>query len=221
VGQLLRAKVRTTFQSLAERNYRLFAAGQLTKQLGVWIQFVAQDWLVLDLTDNSASALGLITGIQFLPVVLLSLYGGKLADRYDKRRLLVWTNACYFALGLVMGVLVSTGVITLALVFVVAALMGVVNAIENPLRQSFISELVERPLLPNALGLASSTRPASSARPWPAWRSGRSDSARSSSSPRRSTWRRWCSCSRCARPSCTGCVRWGRASVTGPGSATG
>lgn len=155
MGQLLRAKVRTTFQSLAERNYRLFAAGQLTKQLGVWIQFVAQDWLVLDLTDNSASALGLITGIQFLPVVLLSLYGGKLADRYDKRRLLVWTNACYFALGLVMGVLVSTGVITLALVFVVAALMGVVNAIENPLRQSFISELVERPLLPNALGLAS------------------------------------------------------------------
>jgi MFS family permease len=155
VRAAVRAQARTTFESLAVRNYRLFAAGQVTKQLGVWMQFIAQDWLVLELSGNSAAALGIVTGLQFLPIVLLSLYGGKLADRHDKRSMLIVAGALYCLLGLTMGVLVSTGAINLTLVFVLAALMGTVTAIENPIRQSFISELVEPTLLPNALGLAS------------------------------------------------------------------
>jgi MFS family permease len=155
VGTELRATARTTFESLTVRNYRLFAGGQLTRQLGVWVQFVAQDWLVLELTGNSAMALGVVTGLQFLPIVLLSLYGGKLADRYDKRSLLIIVGAGYSVLGLVMGVLVATGAITLTMVFVLAVLTGTANAIENPVRQSFVSDLVPASLLPNALGLAS------------------------------------------------------------------
>src|SRR5688572_20302047 len=155
VRAAVRAQARTTFESLAVRNYRLFAAGQVTKQLGVWMQFIAQDWLVLELSGNSAAALAIVTGLQFLPIVLLSLYGGKLADRHDKRSMLIVAGALYCLLGLTMGVLVSTGAINLTLVFVLAALIGTVTAIENPIRQSFISELVEPTLLPNALGLAS------------------------------------------------------------------
>ena len=85
----MRARMGTTFQSLTVRNYRLFATGQIIKLIAVWMQFVAQDWLVLELTDNSAYALGLVTALQFTPTLLLTLYGGKLADRHDKRRLLI------------------------------------------------------------------------------------------------------------------------------------
>src|SRR5262245_56755942 len=105
----VRARLATTFQSLRVRNYRLFAIGQLTKLIGVWMQFIAQDWLVLELSGNSASALGLVTGLQFAPVLLFTLYGGKLADRHDKRRLLIAANAMFFALGLSLGILVMTG----------------------------------------------------------------------------------------------------------------
>jgi MFS family permease len=152
---MVRAKIRDTFQSLSVRNYRLFFGGQLGKLLGVWMMFVAQDWLVLELSGNSATALGVVTGLQFAPVVLLSLYGGKLADRSDRRRLLTIVNSVAGAFALVLGVLVVTDLVTLWLVFVFAALLGAVNAIENPVRQSFISDLVEPSLLPNALGLTS------------------------------------------------------------------
>ncbi len=153
----MRARIGTTFQSLTIRNYRLFATGQLIKLLGVWMQFIAQDWLVLELSNNSATALGLVTGLQFTPVLLLTLYGGKLADRYNKRRLLIAANAAFFGLGLGMGLVVSTDLITLPLVFAFAALMGTVNAVETPVRQSFVSELVEPALLPNALSLSAAT----------------------------------------------------------------
>ena len=153
----MRARISTTFQSLTVRNYRLFATGQLIKLLGVWMQFIAQDWLVLELSNNSATALGLVTGLQFTPVLLLTLYGGKLADRHDKRRLLIAANAAFFGLGMGMGLLVSTDLMTLPLVFLFAGLMGTVNAIETPVRQSFVSELVEPVLLPNALSLSAAT----------------------------------------------------------------
>jgi MFS family permease len=142
---------------LTVRNYRLFVSGQLAKQHGVWMQFVAQDWLVLELSGNSATALGLVTGLQFTPVVLLSLYGGKLADRLDRQRLLVIVSALSSAFALMLGLLVTTGLITLPLVFVFAGLMGAVNAIETPVRQAFVSDLVEPTLLPNALGLTSAS----------------------------------------------------------------
>src|SRR5262245_41090141 len=134
----VRARLATTFQSLRVRNYRLFALGQLTKLIGVWMQFIAQDWLVLDLSDNSATALGLVTTLQFLPVLLLTLYGGKLADRYDKRRLIIAANVAFSGLALWLGVLVVGGLVTLGWVFAFAALMGTVNAIETPTRQAFV-----------------------------------------------------------------------------------
>jgi MFS family permease len=119
--------------------------------------FIAQDWLVLQLSDDSATALGIVTALQFLPVMLLSLYGGKLADRFDKRKLMLRSNAAAAVVATGLGVLVLTGVITLWLVFLTAALFGMVTAIETPVRQAFISELVAQELLPNALSLSSAT----------------------------------------------------------------
>src|SRR5262245_64223643 len=105
------------------------------------MQFIAQDWLVLDLSHNSATALGLVTALQFTPVLLLTLYGGKLADRFDKQKLLVAANTVFAALALAMGALVATGVVALWHVFVFAAGAGIVSAIETPTRQAFWSEL--------------------------------------------------------------------------------
>ncbi|MEV4626712.1 MFS transporter [Micromonospora sp. NPDC049523] len=153
----MRAKLGTTFQSLQVRNYRLFAIGQLTKLIGVWMMFTAQDWLVLNLSDNSATALGWVTALQFTPVLLLTLFSGRLADRYDKRLLLFIANAAWCVLALGMSLLVVTGVIELWHVFVFAALLGTANAVETPVRQSFVSELVGTPLLPNALSLSAAT----------------------------------------------------------------
>ncbi len=151
------ARLGTTFQSLKVRNYRLFLSGHITKLVGVWMQFTAQDWLVLSLSNNSPYALGVVSALQFLPVLLLTLYGGKLADRYDKRILLIAANAVFSALALTMGVLVATDRITLHWVFLLAAMMGTANAIETPVRQSFVSELVPRELIANALSLSAAT----------------------------------------------------------------
>jgi MFS family permease len=153
----VRAQLSTTFQSLQVRNYRLFSIGQLTKLIGVWMMFTAQDWLVLELSDNSATALGWTTALQFVPVLLLTLLSGRLADRYDKRLLLFIANAAWCVLALCMSLLVVTGVIQLWHVFVFAALLGTANAVETPVRQSFVSELVGTPLLPNALSLSAAT----------------------------------------------------------------
>jgi MFS family permease len=147
----------TTFRSLQIRNYRIFATGQLVKLLGVWMMFTAQDWLVLELSGNSPSALGVVTALQFLPVLLLTLYGGKLADRYDKRVLLIAANAAFAVTAIVFAILVAAGIVQLWHVFLFAGLLGIANAIETPVRQSFVSELVELPLLPNALALSAAT----------------------------------------------------------------
>ncbi|MEU6075929.1 MFS transporter [Micromonospora sp. NPDC047074] len=149
----MQAKLSTMFQSLQVRNYRLFASGQLIKLIGVWMMFIAQDWLVLELSDNSATALGVVTALQFTPVLLLTLISGRLADRYDKRMLLFVANAFWTVLALGMSLLVTTGVVQLWHVFAFAALLGVANAVETPVRQAFVSELIETRLLPNALSL--------------------------------------------------------------------
>jgi MFS family permease len=153
----VRLRLSNTFGSLRVRNYRLFATGQLVKLIGVWMQFTAQDWLVLQLSHQRATALGMVTALQFLPVLALTLYGGKLADRYDKRKLLIAANAAFAVVAAVLGVLVATGVAQLWHVFMLAAVTGVINAIETPVRQSFVSELVGRELLPNALALSAAT----------------------------------------------------------------
>jgi MFS family permease len=153
----VRSRLSNTFRSLQVRNYRLFSTGQLVKLTGVWMQFTAQDWLVLQLSHQRPTALGMVTALQFLPVLALTLYGGKLADRYDKRKMLIAVNAAFAAVAGVLGVLVATGAVQLWHVFAVAAVTGVINAIEGPVRQSFISELVDRELFPNALALAAAT----------------------------------------------------------------
>jgi MFS family permease len=148
-------RFRTTFRALTVRNYRLFAGGQLVSLLGNWMQVTAQDWLVLKLSHNSPSAIGFVTALQFLPVLLFTLLGGKLADRVDKRHILLATNAMYAVLSACMGALVVSGSIQLWMVFCFAAAWGACGSIDTPARQSFVSEMVGRDMLPNALSLNS------------------------------------------------------------------
>ncbi len=130
------------FQSLTVRNFRLFAAGQLVSVGGTWMMIVAQDWLVLSLTDDSASALGVITALQFAPLLLFTLHAGGLADRHDKRRLLMGANLASGVLAVLLGVLVLAGGVRLWHVGLFALGIGLVNAVEIPARMSFVSELV-------------------------------------------------------------------------------
>jgi MFS family permease len=147
----------TTFVSLTVRNYRLFAGGQLIKLVGVWMMYIAQDWLVLELSHDSATALGLVTALQFMPVMVLTLYAGSLADRFDKRTLLMISNSAWAGLAVVQAILVATGAIQLWMIMGFGLLLGVAQAIETPVRQSFVSELVGKRLLPNALSLSAAT----------------------------------------------------------------
>ncbi|MGW0550974.1 MFS transporter [Streptomyces altiplanensis] len=142
------------FQSLTVRNFRLFAAGQLVSVGGTWMMIVAQDWLVLSLTDDSASALGVITALQFAPLLLFTLHAGGLADRHDKRRLLMGANLASGVLAALLGVLVLAGGVRLWHVGLFALGIGLVNAVEIPARMSFVSELVGADLLPNASALS-------------------------------------------------------------------
>ncbi|MDP9433465.1 MAG: MFS transporter [Actinomycetota bacterium] len=145
------------FRSLRHRNYRLFAAGQLVSVTGTWMQRVAQDWLVLELTNDSGVALGIATGLQFLPMLLFGLYGGVLADRYDKRTLIMGTQAAMGVLALALGALVVSGEVELWHVYTLALLLGLAAAVEVPARQSFVVEMVGPADLPNAVSLNSAT----------------------------------------------------------------
>lgn len=153
----MRARLTTTFVSLTVRNYRLFAGGQLIKLVGVWMMYIAQDWLVLELSHNSAMALGLVTALQFMPVMVLTLYAGSLADRFDKRTLLMISNSVWAGLAVAQAILVATGTIQLWMIMAFGLMLGVAQAIETPVRQAFVSELVGKTLLPNALSLSAAT----------------------------------------------------------------
>ena len=142
------------FRSLRVRNYRLYAAGQLVSLTGTWMQRVAQDWLVLELT-NSGTALGIVTALQFLPSLLFGLWGGLLADRYDKRKLLLATQTGLAVVALILGVLDVTGIVQYWQVLVLALALGLVSAIDSPVRQSFVVEMVGPDDLTNAVGLNS------------------------------------------------------------------
>jgi MFS family permease len=142
------------FRSLRVRNYRLYAAGQLVSLTGTWMQRVAQDWLVLELT-NSGTALGIVTALQFLPSLLFGLWGGLLADRYDKRKLLLATQTGLALVALILGVLDVTGIVQYWQVLVLALALGLVSAIDSPVRQSFVVEMVGPDDLTNAVGLNS------------------------------------------------------------------
>ena len=142
------------FRSLRVRNYRLYAAGQLVSLTGTWMQRVAQDWLVLELT-NSGTALGIVTALQFLPSLLFGLWGGVLADRYDKRKLLLATQTGLALVALILGVLDVTGIVQYWQVLALALLLGLVSAVDSPVRQSFAVEMVGPDDLTNAVGLNS------------------------------------------------------------------
>jgi MFS family permease len=145
-----------TFRSLRVRNYRLFASGQILSLTGTWMQRVAQDWLVLQLT-HSGVALGITTALQFLPMLLFGMYGGLLADRYPKRRLLIITQVASAVVAAALGALDVSGVVQAWHVYVLAFLLGAVAAIDTPTRQAFVVELVGPSDLPNAIGLNSAT----------------------------------------------------------------
>ena len=150
------AAVRRSFASLEIRNYRLYFGGQVVSLAGNWMQIVAELWLVLLLT-GSGVAVGLATALQFSGILLFGAIGGALADRFDKRKLLIVANTAFAITAILFALLVASGVVVLWHVFVFAALLGVANAVETPVRQSFVSELVDLPLLPNALALSAAT----------------------------------------------------------------
>jgi len=143
------------WRAFRHRNFRILFPANALSNIGTWAQRIAQDWLVLELTDNNGGALGLVTAVQFAPFLLLSLHGGALADRFNKRKLLIWTNivaalACYG-----IGILVIIEKIELWHVFVGAAVLGISSAIDAPIRQAFTSEIVGHSDVANAVSLNS------------------------------------------------------------------
>ncbi|GGM43170.1 MFS transporter [Longimycelium tulufanense] len=145
------------FASLRVRNYRLFASGQVVSLVGTWMQRVAQDWLVLQLSGGNALALGIVAALQFLPTLFLSLWAGMLADRYDKRKLLLAIQTGMGLTALVLGLLDVTGAVQLWHVYLLALLLGVFGALDTPVRQAFAHEMVGRDQLTNAVALNSMT----------------------------------------------------------------
>ncbi len=145
---------RTTFAALSVANYRRYYSGQAISMIGTWMQMTAQSWLVLTLT-HSSTALGVVIGLQTLPVLLLAPYGGVIADRVDKRKLMVVLQTVMGVQALVLGLLTVTGSVRVWEIGVLAALLGVNNAFENPARQSFMLELVGPEHLRNAVSLNS------------------------------------------------------------------
>ncbi|WP_435862434.1 MFS transporter [Streptomyces phaeochromogenes] len=142
------------FSSLKIRNYRLFFTGQVVSNTGTWMQRIAQDWLVLSLTGSSA-AVGFTTALQFLPMLLFGLYGGVLVDRLPKRPTLLATQAAMGLTGLALAFLTISGHVQVWHVYVAAFAVGLATVIDNPARQSFVSEMVGPDQLQNAVSLNS------------------------------------------------------------------
>ena len=150
--------MRGIFRSLQNPNYRIWAIGSLISNIGSWMQRTAQDWIVLvELTDHSATAVGIVMGLQFGPQILLLPLTGYAADHLDRRKLLFCTQAAMGLLALVLGLLVVTGYVQLWHVYVFAFLLGCAAAFDSPARQTFVAELVDDDLLPNAVGLNSTS----------------------------------------------------------------
>jgi MFS family permease len=145
------------FSALVEPNYRKYLAGSFVSNIGTWMQRIAQDWLVLELSGGSALAVGITTGLQFLPMLLLSPYGGLIADRFNKQQILKVTQSWLALCAAALGLLAVTGLATTEHVYVIAFAFGLGTAFDNPARQSFVSEVAGPDHLPNAIGLNSAT----------------------------------------------------------------
>jgi MFS family permease len=145
-----------TFRALSSRNYRIYILGSIVSNTGTWMQRVAQDWLVLQLT-HSGTALGITTGLQLLPALLLSPIAGVVADRVPKRTVLRWTQVAMALPAALLGILAVTGVIQAWQVYVLALVFGIGTAFDAPARQSFVVEMVGKDDLANAVGLNSAS----------------------------------------------------------------
>jgi len=146
------------FRSLSVPNYRIWFAGALVSNIGTWMQRTAQDWIVLtDLTDHNATAVGIVMALQFGPQLLLMPWSGLIADRFNRRRLLMVTQGLMGLLGLGLGLITVTGVAQLWHVYLFALGLGIVAAIDAPARQTFVSELVSDDKLSNAVALNSAS----------------------------------------------------------------
>ena len=143
------------WRSLRHRNFRILYAAALLTNIGTWAQRIAQDWLVLELTHNNGTYLGIVTALQFLPVMLLSMQGGVLADKVNKKKALVITNLGSGISALALGLLTITKVVNIDHVYILAILLGIFSALDAPIRSAFIVEVVGKPDLTNAMSLSS------------------------------------------------------------------
>ena len=148
---------RNTFRSLRTYNYRIWCMGALVSNVGTWMQRIAQDWLVMSqLTNHSGAAVGVVMALQFGPPIVLMSVAGRLADQYDKRKLLIITQSALGLTALALGLLVLSGHVALWHVYAFAGIMGCITAFDSPARQTFLAELVGDDDLPNAVALNSS-----------------------------------------------------------------
>jgi MFS family permease len=148
------AAVRRSFDSLSVPNYRRYFLGQAVSLSGNWMQMVAEVWLILELTQSGV-AVGMVTALQFLPILLFGAWGGLLADRFSKRGLLMFTQAAMALPAMAMFAIVATGVVAPWMIFVLVFVRGAVNAVDNPTRQSFAIEMVGPERVVNAVSLNS------------------------------------------------------------------
>jgi MFS family permease len=146
--------VRNVFRALRTRNYRLYFSGQVVSLIGTWMQIVANSWLVLQLS-GSGTAVGVVTAAQFGPMLLGGAWGGLIADRFPKRRLLLTTQSLFLVQATTLGVLTATGVVRLWMVYALTFLYGCVQIVDVPTRQAFVSEMVKGDDVMNAVGLNS------------------------------------------------------------------
>src|ERR1035437_4607976 len=142
------------FPAFSIANYRLYFSGQLISVIGTWLQVVAQGWLVLQLT-HSALMVGLVAALANIPSFLFSLFGGVIVDRFPKKRIILFTQTSSMILAFILGTLTILNMITVFEIGLLAFLLGVVNAIDYPARQSFVSEFVGKDLLPSAIAMNS------------------------------------------------------------------
>ncbi len=147
--------MKTFFRSLRHRNFRLFFSGQLVSLVGTWMQNVGQAWLVLELTHSSFK-LGVVSALQFLPMLFLSFFVGPFIDYFPKRKIIIFTQTVLMVLAFILALLDAAGVVRYWHIMILATLLGVVNTIDMPARQAFIIEMVGKEDLMNAIAMNSS-----------------------------------------------------------------
>ena len=150
----MKAKIKQTFSSLKIRNYRLYFIGQAISLSGTWMQTIAQDWLVLQLT-HSGTQLGIVSAFQFLPILIFGPWGGIIADRFSKRKILYITQTVAGILALLLGALVITNTVQIWMIYIFASILGMVNVINSPTVQTFVPEMVGKDQVQNAVSLNS------------------------------------------------------------------